>query len=150
MKKKGCTLRNKNGESDRHNDGGKTQNGVWDANTRDADTYSSPKIESNYRQGQKERWEEERRKEGVSDEHKCVVEEENRRHEVSMKGEKNHTDPNFNCLIYSLLNIDSTSCHMQSVKNKKQPHLKRVLFQLLKSVVKFWIWACRQINSSRG
>ena len=36
-------------------DGGETENGVRDTNTRDTDTYSSPKIESNYRQGQKER-----------------------------------------------------------------------------------------------
>lgn len=36
-------------------DGGETENGVRDTNTRDTDTYSSLKIESNYRQGQKER-----------------------------------------------------------------------------------------------
>ena len=36
-------------------DGGETENGVRDTNTRDTDTYSSLEIESNYRQGQKER-----------------------------------------------------------------------------------------------
>lgn len=34
-------------------DGGETENGVRDTNTRDTDTYSSLKIESNYRQGAK-------------------------------------------------------------------------------------------------
>lgn len=34
-------------------DGGETENGVRDTNTRDTDTYSDLKIESNYRQGAK-------------------------------------------------------------------------------------------------
>lgn len=34
-------------------DGGEAENGVRDTNTRDTDTYSSLKIESNYRQGAK-------------------------------------------------------------------------------------------------
>lgn len=33
--------------------GGETENGVRDTNTRDTDTYSRLKIESNYRQGAK-------------------------------------------------------------------------------------------------
>lgn len=34
-------------------DGGETENGVRDTNTRDADTFRRPKIESNYRRGAK-------------------------------------------------------------------------------------------------
>lgn len=41
-------------------DGGETENGVRDTNTRDTDTYSSLKIESNYREGGKKK-EEKRR-----------------------------------------------------------------------------------------
>lgn len=45
-------------------DGGETENGVRDTNTRDTDTYSSLKIESNYRQGAKRKMRR-REKEGM-------------------------------------------------------------------------------------
>lgn len=45
-------------------DGGETENGVRDTNTRDTDTYSSLKIESNYRQGAKRKMRK-REKEGM-------------------------------------------------------------------------------------
>lgn len=57
-------------------DGGEAENGVRDTNTRDTDTYSSLKIESNYRQGAKRKMRRgEESEERGSDERKCVVEE---------------------------------------------------------------------------
>lgn len=42
--------------------GGETENGVRDKNTGDTDTYSSLKIESNYRQGAKRKMKKRRRR----------------------------------------------------------------------------------------
>lgn len=57
-------------------DGGEAENGVRDANTRDAHTYRCLKIESNYRRGAKRKMRRGGRNEkGGSDECKCVAEE---------------------------------------------------------------------------
>lgn len=71
-------------------DGGETENGVRDTNTRDTDTYSSLKIESNYRQGAKRKM---RRgeKEGMRSEVVMSVMccgGRNHRHEVPKEGAK--------------------------------------------------------------
>ena len=88
-------------------DGGETENGVRDTNTRDTDTYSSLKIESNYRQGAKRKMRrEEKNEERGSDERKCVVEEEITGTRCQRKVQKNHEELKINCLIYNMLNID--------------------------------------------
>ena len=95
-------------------DGGETENGVRDTNTRDTDTYGSLKIESNYRQGAKRKM---RRgeKEGMRSEVVMSVNvlwrKKSRARGVKGRCKKNHGELKINCLIYNTLNIDSNLCH---------------------------------------